>query len=128
MKNILVLITLCSLLAPSLAAKAKQAEPLTGSWECVAHGFPQGDMSFTLYLTQHQDEVTGWVASPLGSSDLTSVTFKNNNLEIHVDTPQGHYRLHGTYQQNRLSGTWSKDSTSNGKWEGKKISDSPDPK
>jgi hypothetical protein len=130
MKRILALAMICTLLILGVAlAKLKPTASLNGTWECVCHGLPQGDVNFTLYLTQSQeDSVTGWVASPMGSTDLTSVDFKNNILDIHVDTPQGNYRLNGKCEKNQVSGTWSKDSVVKGKWEGKKSSDNPDPK
>jgi hypothetical protein len=130
MKRFLALATICTLWIPGVAlAKTNQVAPLTGRWECVAHGFPQGDVNFTLYLTQNPDNsVTGWVAAPMGSTDLTSVVFKNKNLEIHIDTPQGNYHINGKYEKNQVSGIWSKDSTLKGRWEGKKLSASPDPK
>jgi hypothetical protein len=130
MKRLLAWAMICAALMPGVApAKLKQAGPLTGTWECVCHGFPQGDVKFALYLTQNEDNsVTGWVASPMGSSDLTSVDFKNNNLEIRIDTSQGNYRLSGRCEKNQISGAWSKDSALRGKWEAKKSSDSPDPK
>ena len=130
MKRTLALTMVCTMLILGVAlANAKQTGLLTGTWECVCHGLPQGDVNFTLYLTQKdENSVTGWVASPMGSSDLTSVEFKNNVLDIHVDTSQGNYRLNGKCEKNQVSGTWSKDSEPKGKWEGKKTSDSPDPK
>jgi len=130
MKRILALAMVCTLWIPGVALpKPSPTAPLTGTWECVAHGTSQGDLNFTLYLKQSQDNsVTGWVASPMGSTDLTFVSFKNNSLEIRIDSDRGQYRLDAKWEKKRLSGAWSKDSASQGKWEGKKTSDSPDPK
>jgi len=130
MKRILAVVVICCLLIPGVAmAKSKQSTPLTGTWDCVAHGLSNGDVNFTLYLTQKEDNsVTGWVASPLGSADLTSIVVKDNNLEILIDAPHATYHLSGKCEKNQVSGTWSKDSSPTGKWEGRKSSDSPDPK
>ena len=83
--------------------KKPKAGPLTGTWECVSHGGPHGDMNFTLYLEQNKETVTGTVSSPLGSTDLTSASFKNNTLEIHIDTDQRNYLLTGKYKHSRLA-------------------------
>ncbi|PYU98180.1 MAG: hypothetical protein DMG26_19320 [Acidobacteria bacterium] len=80
------------LAALGLAAEKKpKSGPLTGTWECVSHGGPHGDMNFTLYLEQNQETVTGTVSSPLGSTELTSASFKKNTLEIHIDTDERNY-------------------------------------
>jgi len=47
-----------------LIAKEIKAKPgpATGTWECQSHGGPNGDMTFTLYLEQNGDTVTGSVS------------------------------------------------------------------
>jgi hypothetical protein len=119
----LVVLSVTSLLAAK-EIKAKPG-PATGTWECTSHGGPNGDMSFTLYLEQNGDTVTGSVSSPIGSTELTTATFKKKVLEIHIDTPQGNYVLTGKLNKGQLSGTWSVDSGAGGEktsgaWEGKK--------
>lgn len=115
--------------AVAAAAKSNHAASLTGTWECIAHGFPQGEVDFSLYLKQLKDNsVTGWVRSPIGTADLTTVDVMNGEVKIFIATPDGNYRLNGRHEQNHITGTWSKDSTLRGKWEGNKSSDSPDPK
>lgn len=99
--------------------------PLTGTWQCTSHGGPQGDMEFTLYLEQNQEDVTGSVSSPLGSADLTSASFKKDKLEIHIDTPDTKYLLTATHKKGQLAGEWSAGEDQKGTWEGKKTSDSP---
>lgn len=129
MKRLLALAAICTLWMPGVApAKSNPAEPLTGTWQCVAHGFPQGNVPFTLYLKERPDNsVTGWVRSPLGTADLFSVTFKNNDLEIRINAPHGGYRLSARHQGNRFTGTWSRGSSLQGKWEGKRTSHNPNP-
>jgi len=124
MNRKLTLIAVCPmlLLASSFAmsgdSKAKSG-PITGTWECQSHGSSQGDMAFTLYLTQNKEVVDGSVSSPIGGTQISSGTFKSNMLEIHIDTPQGNYVIMGKYKKGELSGTWSSDSEK-GTWEGKK--------
>lgn len=130
MKQILFWAAIVSVLFTGAAlGKSNGAAPLTGTWECVAHGFPKGDVNFTLYLTQHEDQsITGWVSSPLGTADLMSVTFENDMLKIQIDAPQGLYRLNGQFHKGQFSGDWARGADLKGNWEGKKTSTSPDPK
>ena len=77
-------------------------------------------MNFTLYLEQNKETVTGTVSSPLGSTELTSASFKNNTLEIHIDTDQRNYLLIGRYKDGQLAGAWCTNEDQKGTWEGKK--------
>jgi hypothetical protein len=105
------------------ADKKPKPGPVTGTWECMSHGGAQGDMPFTLYLEQDKDVVTGSASAPIGSAAITSASFKNKLLEVHIDTPQGNYVVMGKLQKSQLSGTWSVDTTGEkGTWEGKKTS------
>jgi hypothetical protein len=76
-------------------------------------------MPFTLYLEQTKDTLTGSVSSPMGGTQISAGTVKKNDVEIHIDTPQGNYQLTGRLKKGELSGKWSGD-TENGTWEGKK--------
>jgi len=121
-KLTLVAVCLTVLLTSSLAAaggKKSKGGPITGTWECQAHGGSQGDMAFTLYLTQNKEVVDGSVSSPMGGTQISSGTYKRNMLEIHIDTPQGNYVLMGKYKKGTMNGTWSTDSDK-GTWDGKK--------
>jgi len=99
--------------------KKPKPGPLAGTWECTAHGGAQGDMPFTLYLEQTKDTLTGSVSSPMGGTQISAGTAKKNEVEIHIDTPQGNYQLTGRLKKGQLSGKWSSD-TESGVWEGKK--------
>ena len=117
-------ICLLSLSAASLlygADKKSKPGPLTGTWECTAHGTEQGDIPFTLTLEQSQEEVTGSVSSSMGGTEITSGTFKNKAVEIHINTPQGNYTITGKLKKDQLSGDWSGDNDQKGTWEGKKA-------
>jgi hypothetical protein len=99
--------------------KKPKPGPLTGTWDCTAHGGSQGDLPFTLYLEQTKGTLTGSVSSPMGGTEISAGTVKKNEIEIHIDTPQGNYQLTGRLKKGELSGKWSSD-TENGTWEGKK--------
>jgi hypothetical protein len=104
----------------SIAAEKKsKGGPITGTWECQSHGGSQGDMAFTLYLTQNKELVDGSVSSPIGGTQISSGTFRRNMLEIHIDTPQGNYVIMGKYKKGQISGTWTSDNDK-GTFEGKK--------
>ena len=123
-KGIILAITFALLsfsVAMAAAEKKPKPGPLTGTWECMSHGSSQGDMSFSLYLEQSKEVVTGSVSSPIGGTEITSATFKKKLLEIHIDTPQGNYVVMGKVNKNQMSGTWSVDTGEKGTWEGKKV-------
>ncbi len=104
--------------------KTPKSGPLTGTWDCVSHGGPQGDMPFTLHLEQNKETVTGSVDSPIGGTQISSGTFKKKNLEIHIKTPQTEYLLTAKLKKNQLSGQWSGGTDLKGTWEGKKAAQS----
>jgi len=99
--------------------KKPKPGPLTGTWECIAHGGTQGDMPFTLYLEHTKDSLTGSVSSPMGGTEISAGTVKKNEIEIHFDTPQGNYQMTGRLKKGELSGKWSGENES-GTWEGRK--------
>lgn len=103
-------------------AKEKKPKPgpMTGTWECIARGGPQGDTPFTLYLEQTKENITGSVSSPMGSTEITSGTFKKKKVEIHLETSQGNYLLTAKFKKDQLNGEWSQDNQPKGTWEGKK--------
>ncbi len=102
------------------AEKKPKPGPLTGTWECISEGGSQGEMPFTLYLQQDKEVVTGSASAPIGSAEITSASFRENVVEIHIDTTQGNYVIMGKLNKGQLSGTWSVDTGDKGTWEGKK--------
>jgi len=100
-------------------AKKPKPGPLTGTWDCTAHGGAQGDMPFTLYLEQTKDSLTGSVSSPMGGTQVSGGSVKKNDIELHFDTPQGNYQMTGRLKKGELSGKWSGENES-GTWEGKR--------
>lgn len=117
-------------LAAFTAAKEKNPKPgpLTGTWQCVAHGGSQGDMNFTLYLEQEGETVSGSVTSPIGSTELSTASFQKNKLEIEIDGGDTKYTLTATYKKGQLDGEWATDNHEKGAWEGKKSAESSSPK
>ena len=118
-----IVVGIAVLFATSLTIAKEKKGPMTGTWNCQAHGGSQGDMAFTLVLQQNKETVDGSVSSPIGGTEISSGTFKKNMLEIHLDTPQGNYTLMAKFNKGTLSGTWSSDSDK-GNWEGKKAAES----
>ena len=126
MKRVLTSLAVClavlCLASPGVANEKKpKPGPLTGTWECVAHGSSQGDLPFTLYLEQSKETVTGSVSAPMGSAGITSAGYRKKTLEIRIDSPQGNYVVTGKLKQGQLGGTWSVDTGEKGTWEGKKA-------
>ena len=126
MKRILTSVAVClALLCLVIPGVAKEKKPkpgkLAGTWECMSHGSSQGDMPFTLYLEHSKETVTGSVSSPMGSTQITSASYKKKALEIRIDTPMGDYLLTAKLKKSQLSGAWSVSSGEKGTWEGKKA-------
>jgi hypothetical protein len=108
--------------------KTSSAAPLTGTWQCTAHGGSNGDLPFTLYLEQQGESVTGSVSSPLGDTDLASATFTGGKLEIHINGGDENYTLTAKLEGGALTGgQWSTDGGEKGTWEGKKGTAAPAP-
>ncbi len=101
--------------------KDSKPGPVTGSWQCVSHGGPQGDVKFSLELQQDGEKVTGSVDSEQGGMDITSGTFKDETLEIRLETPQGNYVIKGKLNGDQFNGDISLDDKPAGTWEGKKA-------
>ena len=125
-------IVVLALTSFALAATEQKAKPgpIAGSWECTSHGggHQEGDTPFTLDLEQDGEKVTGSISSPQGGTEITSATFKDNLLEIHMDTPDGNYVLKATLAEGRLKGDTTLDGNPKGTWEGKKSAPAGDSK
>jgi len=122
MKRLAVMSVLC-VMAFAIALQAKEktnSSPLAGTWQCLAHGGQNGDVAFTLYLQQTSEGFTGTVSAPQGDADLTSVTFKDNQLKIAIDTGEDNYSLSATLADGKLTGEWSRNGQKQGTWEGRK--------
>ncbi len=104
----------------SQAKEKADGSPVVGTWNCIAHGGPNGDIPFTLYLEPSSEGLTGSVSAPQGDTDLTSVTFKANQLKIAIDTDENDYALTAIFADGKLTGEWYRDGKKQGTWEGKK--------
>jgi len=122
MRRFAVVSALCILaLGVTLYGQDKtKTSPIEGTWNCVAHGGENGDVPFTLYLAHSSEGYTGTVSAPQGDTDLTTVTFKDNQLKITIDTGDHNYTLNATLDSGKLAGEWAADSQKKGSWEGKK--------
>jgi hypothetical protein len=114
-----VLVGIAVLFAASFTIAEDKEGPMTGTWTCQAHGGSQGDTPFTLILQQTGEKVEGSVDSPLGGTQISSGTFKDNTLEIHIDAGDTNYVLTAKFENGALSGTWGNENDK-GTWEGKK--------
>jgi hypothetical protein len=126
MKQVLTSLAVCLAvlcLASLGVAKEKKPKPgkLTGTWECTSRGGSQGDMPFTLYLEHTKETVTGSVSAPMGSTGITSATYKKKTLGIRLETPMGTYTLTAKLKKGQLRGTWSVSMGDKGTWEGKRA-------
>lgn len=123
MKRVAVLVSVLCFLTCGIALQAKDnanSPAVVGTWNCVAHGGPNGDVAFTLYLQKSENGLSGSVSAPQGDADLTSVTFKDNHLKIDINTYDNDYALDATLADGKLNGTWYLNGTKQGDWTGKK--------
>ena len=107
-------------LAAVSQAKGIEPNPLTGAWDGVLRGF-QGDSPCTFYFRQEKGKLTGVFSLQWGGAVFNSVMFKNNALQIRMDTPLGNFLFNGEYREGALSGEWSTDTGLKGTWEVKKT-------
>ncbi len=101
--------------------KKSKDDPLTGTWDCVAHLSGENDIPFTMKLEQKGETVTGTIGSSDGDLEISSGSYKNNELEIHCETSEAKYLVTGKLDGDQLKGQWSKEPDGmGGDWEGKK--------
>ena len=94
---------------------------LSGPWERILYGF-QGNSPCAFYFHQNQNDLTGVFSLQWGGAAITSATFKNDGLEVQIDTPLGNFLFSGRLNQETLSGEWSTDTGLKGIWQMKKAS------
>jgi hypothetical protein len=78
-------------------------------------------MPFTLYLQQNDQQVDGSASSSMGDAPISSGSFKQNTLEIQIETPDSVYNLTAKLDGRKLSGTWTYGKDDKGTWEGEKT-------
>jgi len=96
--------------------------PLTGSWEGIMYGLPQGDFPVAIVFHQSGEKVNGVMSFFFGGAAFTSSTYKNSKLELHLHSPVADIVLNGEYKSGAVSGEWSSDEGSKGTWQAKRIS------
>lgn len=110
-----------ALAVAAVAQDKKAGGPVAGTWQCTAHGGPNGDITFTLYLEQQDKDVSGSISSPMGDTDIASASFTDGKLEIHINGGDENYTLTAKLDGGALTGgEWSTDGGEKGTWDGKK--------
>jgi hypothetical protein len=98
---------------------ATRSGPLNGVWEGVMHGGPQGDLPITISFQETGENVNGVLAAFVGGGAFRSSTFRNNQLQLHLNTPLANFVFEAQYKDGAISGDWSTDDGSKGTWEAK---------
>jgi hypothetical protein len=98
---------------------------LAGTWECVAHLSGEDDIPFTMKLEQKGETVTGSIATADGELEIKSGTFKDNSLDLRLESSEAKYSVSGKLEGGQFKGHWSKEPDGmEGNWEGKKSAPS----
>ena len=79
------------------APNQRKLRSLTGTWEGVVNGFPQGDFPFTMSLEQQDEDVRGVLAVFFGGGGFKPSTLRNSTVELHWDTPLANFVFKGEY-------------------------------
>jgi hypothetical protein len=91
------------------------AEMLTGEWDAVADAGGQ-PFPFVLTLKVEGEKVTGTSNSQLGSSNISSGTWKDGKLAVILEAGSGQITLVATMIDGKLSGEYDFAGQSSGKW------------
>ena len=98
-----------------------KADSVSGTWDCVAHLSGESDIPFTMNLVQQGETVTGSITTDDGELEIKTGTFKDNLLDLHLETSDAKYLVNGKLDGGQFKGHWSKDPDGlEGDWEGKK--------
>lgn len=109
-------------LAGAAAGKQKKGA-VSGTWACVAHGTGQGDIPYTLNLTEARGKVTGSFAATASgeNAEISDGSFKAKKLDLHFDAYGGPASITGTVtKKGEMSGTWTHSSGGQGTWDCKR--------
>jgi len=91
------------------------ADEISGEWEAVADAQGQA-FPFTLVLKLDGDKVTGSSNSQLGSSNISSGTWKEGKLAVVLESGSGQITLVAIMVEGKLSGDYDFMGQSSGKW------------
>jgi len=91
------------------------AEMLNGEWDAVADAGGQ-PFPFVLTLKVEGEKVTGSSSSQLGTSNISSGTWKEGKLAVMLEAGAGQIALVATMVDGKLSGDYDFAGQSSGKW------------
>jgi len=101
--------------------KKSQEGSISGTWDCIAHLSGENDIPFTMNLVQQGESVTGSLSTGDGELEIKTGTFKDNLLDLHLESSDAKYVVNGKLDGGQFKGHWSKDGDGlEGDWEGKK--------
>jgi len=110
------------------AEKKSKGDSIVGTWDCVAHLNGEDDIPFSMKLEQSGETVTGSITTHDGELEISSGSFKNDSLELHIETSEAKYLVTGKLEGGQFKGHWSKEPDGmQGDWEGKKSAQAQPP-
>jgi hypothetical protein len=95
--------------------EAEPADSLTGEWDAVADAQGQA-FPFTLSLKLDGEKVTGSSSSQLGTSTVSTGTWKDGKLAVILESGNGQIALIATMVEGKLSGDYDFAGQLSGKW------------
>ncbi len=95
--------------------RAAAKDDLTGEWEAVADAQGQ-PFPFVLTLKLDGEKVTGSSSSQLGTSPITTGTWKDGKLAVVMEGGAGNIALMATMVEGKLSGDYDFAGQLSGKW------------
>jgi hypothetical protein len=97
------------------ATDAAATDPVSGEWEAAADVQGQA-FPFALTLKVEGDKVTGTSSSQLGSSNVTSGSWKDGKLALVLESANGQIALIATMVDGKLVGDFDYSGQLSGKW------------
>ena len=91
------------------------ADEISGEWDAVADAGGQ-PFPFTLVLKLDGDKVTGSSSSQLGTSNISTGTWKDGKLAIVLESGSGQILMNATIVEGKFSGDYDFAGQSSGKW------------
>jgi hypothetical protein len=91
------------------------ADEISGEWEAVADAQGQA-FPFVLVLKLDGEKVTGSSSSQLGSSNVSTGTWKDGKLAVVLESGTGQITLVATMVEGKLSGEYDFAGQTSGKW------------
>jgi hypothetical protein len=95
--------------------KRAAKDEISGDWDAVADAGGQ-PFPFTLVLKLDGDKVTGSSSSQLGTSNISTGTWKDGKLAIILESGSGQILLNATIVEGKFSGDYDFAGQSSGKW------------